>query len=75
MHENADCDWFECIERKFWNFKESMLHLLIGMNPDFDDDLLQETIEILDLWTILEMETHCFNDHSIGVQNWREVQN
>lgn len=40
LYENGDCEWFECIEKKFWNHKESMLHIMLQLNSDFDEDLL-----------------------------------
>lgn len=48
LFENGDCEWFECIEKKFWNHKESMLHLMLQINTDFDEDLLHEAMEIID---------------------------
>ena len=49
LYENGDCEWFECTTKKFWNLKEITCHLILGINEHFDEDLIQETLELLDL--------------------------
>ncbi len=47
-YENGDCDWFTCETVKVMNPKEISLHFLLSMNKNFDDDLLQDVVEMID---------------------------
>jgi hypothetical protein len=49
LYENGDCEWFECITKRFWDVREAVVHLMLGMNENFDGDLIQEALELLDL--------------------------
>jgi hypothetical protein len=46
-HLNGDCDKVEVTINKVMNHQEISLHFLLHLNEDFDDDLLQDAIELL----------------------------
>lgn len=48
VYENGDCEWFECSSKKVMNPKEISMHLMLSLNDEFDDDLLQDVVELID---------------------------
>lgn len=48
QYENGDCDWFICETVKVVNPKEISMHFLLQINENFDDDLLQDVVEMID---------------------------
>ena len=47
-YENGDVDNFTLWVKKILDPKEIALHFLLHINEDFDDDLLQDAIELMD---------------------------
>lgn len=48
QYENGDCDWFICETVKIVNPKEISMHFMLSLNENFDDDLLQDVVEMID---------------------------
>jgi len=48
QYENGDCDWFICETVKVVNPKEISMYFLLSINENFDDDLLQDVVEMID---------------------------
>jgi hypothetical protein len=48
-YENGDVDEFTLKIKKVMDPKEIALHFMLHINEDFDDDLLQDALELLDL--------------------------
>jgi len=46
-HQNGDCDYIVITAKKVMDPKEISMHFLLHLNPDFDDDLLQDAIDLL----------------------------
>lgn len=46
-YENGDCKWFVCESVKVVNQKELTLFFMLQMNPNFDEDLLQDVVEMI----------------------------
>ena len=44
---NGDCDDCTFTTKKMVDPKEISMHFLLHMNDDFDDDLLQDAVELL----------------------------
>ena len=36
------------ITLEFFTMKDKLMHLLLGLNEDFDDDLLLDTLDVVD---------------------------
>lgn len=47
FHTNGDVDNVKVTVKKIMDPKEISLHFLLHLNEDFDDDLLQDAIELL----------------------------
>ena len=47
-HTNTECEEVKIISRKLVDLKEISLLFLLHINDDFDDDLLQDTVKLLD---------------------------
>ena len=47
IHENAEVSELKVINKRLMTIPEIYLHLLQGVNEDFDDDLLQDSLEVL----------------------------
>jgi hypothetical protein len=47
-YENGDVQEFTVMTKKILDPKEISLHFLLHINDDFDDDLLQDAIDLLD---------------------------
>ena len=48
MYENGDCGWFQCSVKRILEPKQIALHFMLNLNPNFDEDLLQDAIEMID---------------------------
>lgn len=48
QYENGDCDWFICETVKIVNPKEISMHFMLSLNENFDDNLLQDVVEMID---------------------------
>lgn len=51
QYENGDCDWFVCEEihfKKMFRWKDATLSLLLGLYEDFDEDLLADTLDLIE---------------------------
>lgn len=46
-HDNGDCKEIKISVQKVLNNKEMFLHFLLHLNEDFDDDLLQDAVELV----------------------------
>ena len=46
-HTNGDCSEMTVSVNKIMDPKEIAMHFLLHINDDFDDDLLQDAIELL----------------------------
>lgn len=48
LFENGDVKEFTVMAKKVMNPKELTLHFLLQLNEEFDDDLLQDVVEMID---------------------------
>ena len=55
------------------NPKEITLHFLLGMNEDFDDDLLQDVVEIMDYWCILIYHIIIYASFFCNLSNYIQI--
>lgn len=46
--ENGDVSQFTCSGKKVMDPREIYMYFMLEMNPDFDSDLLQTVVEMID---------------------------
>ena len=55
-HVNGDVEKVDVTIKKIMDPKEISLHFLLHLNEDFDDDLLQDAIELLHWYRNLDLK-------------------